>query len=379
MKYPTTRFVFDRKKVATKKVKGLVQIEIYSERTRRWIGTGIKVYKDQWDDRKKVINSSDSVNYNNMLDSMKQIIDDFIAGLIEERMPFNFEKLETYLEKTRTSTSFILFLEERINNRRDIAESTRKQHKSFLNVLKSFKKIVYMDDLTKSNILLYDDYLGSLNLSKSTRFNHHKRMKVYIGIAISLDLLKTDPYIGLKFDRGKFDSRKYLTDSELNSIISCEIKADHVSRVRDLFLFQCYTGLAYADLSSFNFKHGIIERNGKSVIADKRQKTKEDYYIVLLSPAMDILKKYKYKLPIISNQKYNAALKVLAYYAKIDKNLTTHVGRHTFAVWALNNGVRMEVVAKMLGHSNIKTTQIYAKLLNKEVERGFDMLEDSLK
>lgn len=379
MKYPTTKFVFDRKKVASKQVKGLVQIEVYSERIRRWVGTNVKVYKDQWDDRKKVINCIDSVSLNNMLDSQKQLIDEFIAGLIEERVPFSFEKLSAYLDKTVKSQSFIKFLEDRIENRNDIVESTRKQHRSFLNVLKSFKKIVYMDDLTKSNILLYDDYLGSLNLSKASIHNHHKRMKVYVNMAIKLDLISKDPYLGLRFDRGNVQARKYLTSEELNRVVSCDIKLPHINRVRDLFLFQCYTGLAYADLAKFDFKNGVIERDGKFVVTDKRQKTKEDYYIVLLSPAMDILKKYDYKLPVISNQKYNAALKILAYYAKIDKNLTTHAGRHTFAVWALNNGVRMEIVAKMLGHTDIKTTQIYAKLLNTEVERGFDILEDSLK
>lgn len=379
MKYPTTRFVFDRKKVATKKTKGLVQIEVYSERTRKLIGTNVKVYKDQWDDRKKVVNCVDSVNFNNMLDSQKQAIDEFIAGLIEQRLPFSFEKLDRFLEDSSRSKSFIAFLEERVNNRTDIRESTRKQHRSFIATLKDFKRIVYMDDLTKQNILLYDDYLGSMGLSKATKYNHHKRMKVYLGIALKLELIDKNPYDGLKFERGKFDSRKYLTDAELKRIVDCEISSPHINKIRDLFLFQCYTGLAYADLAKFDFANDVIVRDNRYIVADKRKKTNENYYIVLLPPAMDILRRYEYRLPILSNQKYNESLKVLAHYAKIDKEITTHVGRHTFAVWALNNGVRIEVVSKMLGHSNIKTTQIYAKLLNKEVEQGFDILEKSLK
>lgn len=379
MKYPTTRFVFDRKKVATKQRKGLVQIEVYSERTRKLIGTNVKVYKDQWDDRKKVVNCVDSIRFNNMLDSHKQMIDEFIASLIDQRLPFSFEKLDRFIEDSVRTRSFISFVEERINNRNDITESTRKQHRSFLSILKSFKRIVNMDDLTKQNILLYDDFLGSTGVSKATKYNHHKRMKVYIGMALKLELIDKNPYDGLKFERGKFDSRKYLTEEELNKVINCEITLPHIAKIRDLFLFQCYTGLAYADLAKFNFSEDVIVRDGKYIVADKRKKTNEDYYIVLLTPAIDILKKYEYKLPILSNQKYNVSLKVLAHYAKIDKDMTTHVGRHTFAVWALNNGVRIEVVSKILGHTNIKTTQIYAKLLNKEVEHGFDILERSLK
>ena len=144
-------------------------------------------------------------------------------------------------------------------------------------------------------------------------------------------------------------------------------------------MFQCYTGFSYSDFAKFDFERDVENRNGKYIIADRRKKTNEDYYIVLLSPAMKILKKYNFKLPVISNQQYNIMLKVAAQYAKINKRITTHVARHTFAVFALNNGVSMEVVAKMLGHSNIKTTQIYAKVLNREVEKGFDLLEKKMR
>lgn len=137
--------------------------------------------------------------------------------------------------------------------------------------------------------------------------------------------------------------------------------------------------MAYGDLYNFDFINKIEKRGSKYVIADRRVKTNEDYFIVLLTPAMDILKKYDFKLPIMSNQKYNYYLKVAASFAKIDKSLTSHCARHTFAVFALNNKVPIEVVSKMLGHTNIKTTQIYAKILNSEVEKGFDALEKVLR
>lgn len=210
-------------------------------------------------------------------------------------------------------------------------------------------------------------------------YNYHKRLKRYLHEAMKFGMLDADPYIGLHFERGKFEKRKYLTENELEIIRSCKINVQAIARVRDLFLFQCYTGLAYADFEKFDFEKDVEERNGKYIVADRRKKTNEDYKIVLLTPAIEILKKYDYKLPIISNQKYNVSLKVVAQYAGIDKNITTHMGRHTFAVFALNNGVPIEVVAKMLGHTNIRTTQIYAKVLNSEVEKGFDLLESKIK
>lgn len=378
MKYPTMRFVFDRKHVATKNKKGLVQIEVTSEGTRKWIGTTVKLYSDQWHAKKKVVNTVHSIQLNALLDGMMSKLNDFILELVKNGKQFDFEKLNTFMAKSNHSESFIDFVSDRIEARTDIVESTKKSHRALLQSLEKFGKINYIDDLTKANITLYDEFLHGLEYSQPTIYNYHKRLKRYIHEAMKFGLLNDDPYIGMHLERGKFEKRKYLTEEEIKKIASCRINMLPIDRVRDLFLFQCYTGLSYADFSKFDFAKDVEEKDGKYIITDRRQKTNEDYKIVLLTPAIKILKKYEYNLPIISNQKYNAMLKVLAQYARIDKNITTHVGRHTFAVFALNNGVPIEVVAKMLGHTNIRTTQLYAKVLNSEVEKGFELLESKL-
>lgn len=379
MKYPTMRFVFDRKHVATKNKKGLVQIEVTSEGKRKWIGTSVKLYADQWNEKKKVVNSVHSIQLNAILDGMMSKLNDFILDLFRNDQQFDFEKLNAFLEKSNHSDSFIDFVRTRIEDRADLEESTRKQHRTLLQSLEKFGKINYMDDLTKANITLYDEFLHQQGISQPTIYNYHKRLKRYLHEAMKFGLLDADPYIGLHFERGKFEKRKYLTEEELKMIRTCKINMPSIDRVRDLFLFQCYTGLAYADFEKFDFEKDVEEKNGKYIVADRRKKTNEDYKIVLLTPAIEILKKYDYKLPVISNQQYNIMLKVVAQYAGIDKNITTHMGRHTFAVFALNNGVSIEIVSKMLGHTNIRTTQIYAKVLNSEVEKGFDLLERKMK
>lgn len=379
MKYPTMRFVFDRKHVATKNKKGLVQIEVTSGGKRKWIGTSVKLYAGQWNDKKKVVNSNDSIQLNAILDGQMAKLNEFVLELVRNNKQFDFEKLNTFLEKSNSSGSFIDFVHTRIEERTDIEESTRKQHRTLLQSLEKFGKMNYMDDLTKANITFYDEYLHQQKISQPTIHNYHKRLKRYIHEAMKFGLLDVDPYLGLHIERGKFEKRKYLTEKELEMIHSCKINVSSIDRVRDLFLFQCYTGLAYADFEKFDFHKDVEEINGKFIVADRRKKTNEDYKIVLLTPAIEILKKYDYKLPIISNQKYNASLKVVAQYAGIEKNITTHMGRHTFAVFALNNGVPIEIVAKMLGHTNIRTTEIYAKVLNSEVEKAFDMLERKIK
>ena len=184
-------------------------------------------------------------------------------------------------------------------------ESTRKQHRTLLKSLEDFGRINYIDDLTKQNIILYDDFLHNQGISQPTVYNYHKRNKRYIHEAMKFELISDDPYNGLTFERGKFDKRKYLTEQELYKMETCEINSQPIDRVRDLFLFQCYTGFSYSDFAKFDFERDVENRNGKYIIADRRKKTNEDYYIVLLSPAMKILKKYNFKLPVISNQQYN--------------------------------------------------------------------------
>lgn len=241
--------------------------------------------------------------------------------------------------------------------------------------LREFDRIIYFSDLTKANITLYDDWLHAKGYSQPTIYNYHKRNKRYIHEAIKFDLLKNDPYKGERFSRGKHAIRKYLTAEELKKVKDAQIDSETICRVRDLFIFQAYTGISYADLAKFNFKRDVQKRGNKYVILDIRLKTEENYFIVLLSPAMEILRKYDYVLPVISNQQYNLRLKIVADYAELDRNLTVHMSRHTFATMCLNNGVKMENVSKMLGHTNVRTTQQYAKVLNAEVEKDFEMLE----
>lgn len=379
MEYPTLRFVFDRKKVATKEKKGLVQIEVCSERKRKWIGTGVKVYADQWDDKRKVSARPDSLDLNMKLDLMMSNILEYVNSLIRRKVPFDFESLDVFLKNSSESDSFIDFIVRRTDERKDRAEGTIKHYRTLVKVLEDFGRINYFHDLTRSNITMFDDYLRSKGIKDTTVYGYHKNMKAYINEAIRFGIISENPYVGLKINRGKSDKRKYLTYEEMRRMERCRITDPSVNRVRDLFLFQCYTGLAYSDLYKFDFAIDVERRGNKFIIADRRVKTNEDYFIVLLSPAMEILRKYNFDLPVISNQKYNDYLKVAASFAKIDKNLTTHCARHTFAVFALNNGVPMEVVSKMLGHTNIKTTQIYAKVLNTEVEKGFDVLERKMK
>lgn len=359
MKYPTVRVVFDRKHVATKEKKGLVQIEVMYAGKRKWIGTGIKVYADQWKEKCMVCMRADALALNNQINVLVNNIREWITSLYKNGDTFSFEKLDHMLNQKSHPDSFLLFVEKRIAER-NINESTRKQHYVMFHALQEFGLLNLFSDINLKNIKLFDDYIKRKVRMQSSVYSYHKRLKVYIREAYQLDMIKKNPYDGFSISRGESSARKYLEENELKKVERVNLPDQATSNVRDCFVFCCYTGLAYADLAKFSWKD-ITERDGKKYIDDVRQKTGVPYKIQLLSPAMRILEKHNYKLPIISNQQYNLRLKVLASYAGINKPLTSHMARHTFATWALSQGIRIETVSKMLAHTNVVTTQTYAR------------------
>jgi integrase len=146
-----------------------------------------------------------------------------------------------------------------------------------------------------------------------------------------------------------------------------------VAKARDMFIFACYTGLAYSDLIKVS-RDDIFREGNDLCIVDKRQKTGTQYNIILLPKALEILERYNYNINLMTNQKCNDNLKLIAHMANIPINLTMHVGRHTFATWALSRGVSIETVSKMLAHSDVGTTERYAKVLPAALVSGYHKL-----
>lgn len=377
MKYPTTRVIYDRKKQASKTKKGLVQIEILFERKRKYISTGVKVFPDNWKEKTMVTGRFDSIELNDKISSILNNINTYINECIKGKHDFSFDALDKFLEVSSGSDSFLDFVEKRIYERQ-MKESTRKQHLVIFRKLQDFGIIQSFADLTVKNIKLFDDYIRKKISNQASVYSVHKRLKVYVKEAMQYEFLEKNPYDSFQVARGESSKRKYLTTDELNKIRQASIPNTSISSVRDCFVFCCFTGLAFSDLNKFDFEKNVVEVDGKFVIQDTRTKTDTPYNITLLSPAIEILKRYDYHLPKMTNQQYNMRLKLVGQYAEIEKELTSHMARHTFATWALSQGIRIEVVSKMLAHTNIKTTQIYAKILQEDVYKGFDELEIKL-
>ncbi len=378
MKYPTLRLVYDRKKVATKEKDSLVQIEVLFDRKKKYISTGVKVTADQWNDKVKVRNRADMLQLNERIDNMCRDIQDFINNLMRSYEAFTFEKLETHLATGGGDDSFLLFMEARIKDRA-VSDSTKKRAMCVLRALREFDLIHSFSDVNTKTVKLWDDFAKKKCSKTAAVYNYHKHLKTYIREAMALDLVKKNPYDSFRLDKGETEDRRYLNPNELKAVEECVISEPTVERARDIFVFSCYTGIAPVDLKKFDFTQ-IEEVNGKYRIRDYRQKTGTVYNITLLSKAMAILRKYSLVLPIIADQKYNIYLKSVAALAKLKRPITGYVARHTFATTVtLANGVPIEIVSKMLGHKNIQTTQVYAKVLAKNVDDAFDALEEKLK
>jgi site-specific recombinase XerD len=225
-------------------------------------------------------------------------------------------------------------------------------------------------------------------VKSSTTTKHIQRIRKVIGIAIANEWLDKDPfhlYSG-KHEKGTV---KFLTGEELKAIEGKVFFMERLERVRDMFIFSCYTGYAYSDVQKFSANDIVTGMDGLKWIYTGRAKNESKSNVPLLPKALEIIEKYKSHpdvinknrlLPVISNIKTNAYLKEIADLCGVRKNLTFHMARHTFATTVtLTNGVPIETVSAMLGHASLRTTQIYAKVIENKVSADMLALREKLK
>lgn len=224
------------------------------------------------------------------------------------------------------------------------------------------------------------------NCSTNTIYKFLQMLRMPVIKAKRMGIVFKDPYEGYKMKKVSVD-RGYLTEDEVIAIATHQITVPRLEQVRDIFIFCCYTGLAYSDVASLRQNNIQKMFDGRLWIVTHRQKTKTNVNVPLLPMAKKILEKYNWEeaekdtpiLPVVSNQKSNAFLKEIADICGIEKNLTFHLARHTFATtMTLGKGVPIESVSKMLGHTNIATTQIYARITNDKISKDMDALTRNL-
>lgn len=366
---PKLTLIYDRRKQAGRSKTGVVELRITLGNKRKYISTGVRLLKKEWSNG-SVVGRQDWKEVNEKLQTFLKVCSVVVSEMINEGN-LDLTGMQCKVEeRIMQQQTFIDYAREIAEHKcKKLSEGTQKRYKVFFKFMDSWKGIVAFGDVTERKIMQMDEKLEKKGLKECSRWNYHKILKTFILKAIDDGLLKRNPYSHLDIKRGDEDGIvRFLSPAEFHRFESCRIPIKRYERIRDLFVFQTYTMLSYCDLSAFNYKR-CTRKDGKVIYKAKRIKTGQPFTIMLLDPALEILKKYHYELPIISNEKYNSYLKTAIMYAMVDKDVTSHWARHTGATMLLNEGkVSIHVIQHMMGHASIRETEkTYAKLMDDSI------------
>ncbi|MBR1894500.1 MAG: integrase catalytic domain-containing protein [Bacteroidales bacterium] len=306
------------------------------------------------------------------LNAIRERLNDIKTALLRVGLPLTTNLLRDYFRAGgyRTYTvrdlfdDYMAILIKRVGQ-----DLTAKTYRKYEIARDKFFQTISPDEpvtaITKAVIL---DFMATMNQTYDyvTTNGYCQKVKTIVQFGIDNNRIKINPFCNIHLRKGE-KSVQFLTEEEVSIIRDKDFHNESLNKVRDLFVFQAASGLSYSDMAKL--KPEDIQQNddGQYYIHDKRNKTGVYYTAVILADGIEILKKYNFQLPIITNHKVNVFLKTIRDLCGIDKPIFSHVARHTYATRCLNRGIRLEVVAKLLGHSTPKITQHYAKLLEKSI------------
>ncbi len=371
---PVITYIYNRYKHASPTREAVIELRIAHNNRQKYMSTGIRVYPKEWESRhQRVINRMDAAILNKTLDKLMNEVRQVIYDMIDDGSIDIFAIPARLDAKRKKAGTFPDYCRARAKIRKyGLSVLRQKAYDRILEFLDDYGKFRSFSDVNESSIMELDRYLQKKKMKASSRWaNYHRFLNTFIIDAQKENLI-------------------YLSAEELRTLRSATMPTERLDRVRDLFVFQCFTCMAYVDLAAFSAdKVKVVD--GKDMIFGKRGKTGIEYQIPLLRPAKDILDKYNGQLPaaltakkkgrkgVMTNQQYNKALKEVVEAAGLGIHVTTHWARHTGATMLLNAGVEMDVIAKVGGWSDTKVLRrIYAKLHPETVVKAVNEIEDKL-
>jgi len=400
-----TRFnlLFYFKKPKNNKKKELpIYMRISTGCERMEISTQRKWNPDRWnmDAARAIGTKEDARALNSHLDTLQARIYETQRQLIADREEVNIKSIKAKLEGKKSDARMLIEIFKEHNDKlaqlvnKDFSPGTLERYETALSHTASFIQWKYKKDdidileLNFEFATEFEFWFKTVrNCSHNTSVKYISNLKKIINICLKNGWLQRDPFTGYKMNK-KEVIREFLSQEEIELIYKKVFSSKRLDVVKDIFIFSCFTGLAYADIKKLKRTEIILGIDGEKWISTKRQKTDTTTRIPLLPIALEIIMKYDSNvkcinedlvLPILSNQKMNSYLKEITGVLGINKELTFHCARHTFATTVtLTNGVPIESVSKMLGHRNLKTTQHYAKILDKKVSDDMMILRNKL-
>jgi site-specific recombinase XerD len=372
-------FHLNYRKPSKKNGKFPVLCRVTVNKKRIELVTKIYLLPDHWNQKLQISQGLDDLSdlYNMKLNHIRVKL---------ETIYLDFEKKgevisEIQIKNAMSSTGQVMpdilpffkrFIKSVENNQSQIrAVRTVQTYQTRLNLLSKYlrSKSVKLSEINEKWAINYLVWMKSNNCCHNYAMKNIQALKAVLKYAVKLEILTVNPLEYFEFNFQKNKKLIYLEYAEVEKLRYKVFSQTRLQQVADLFLLQCYTGLAYADLVGLDSSKIYTEMDKQRWIIDDRQKSGTPAYIPLLPGAECILKKYNEKLPIISNQKYNSYLKEIADILGMTKKLTSHVGRKTCGTLMLERGYSIEVVSKVLGHKSVKMTEsIYAQVTMRKIK-----------
>ena len=379
----TSSIVFDHRGRTKRGAEGPLEIRVTSNRKSYYINTGVRVRARQWTDR--IINHTQADTLNEQLSILLRKVGKEVNAAIDAGRDVDVAAIRKKLYDSSCDNTVLPWMREEIE-RLGVVDGTRKHYESLVKRLEEFDIIHDWKDVSVENIYKLDGWLRKMNgrcgkITGGAVYNYHKCLRSLLGRAERSELIPFNPYSRLRgvFSKGDRENTEYLTEEEMQLIMKFSpATGSFMERARDLFIFQMFTGLSFSDMMAFDIS-AYKKVKGKWCIIASRIKTGVPYINQLLPPAVEVLERYDMSVPKMTNQVYNRELKLVGKAAGITFPLHSHLARHTFATFMLGNGAKIENVSKMLGHTNIKQTQRYAKVLAESVREDFNKIEQLLK
>ena len=393
----TTTAIYDHRGTS-KKRPGPIEIRVIVNRKPIYINTGIKVNRSEFKFG-QIIDRADADKLNERLGIVSRVVADEVNACIAEGREVRTDVIRRKLwqqEAASAGNDFLEWAAEQVELM-NVKEGTLKHYKTLLRRLREYERLTAWNDIGVESIYNFDSWLHKLTSRETEAMrmmggsrkkitdagvhNYHKCLKSLLTRAVRFGKLPANPYDSMRgqFKRGESQRTNYLTEEEMAAFCNLHpIAGTTMAVARDVFVLQMYTGLSYSDIMAFDASayrkvDGVYVNNGERI------KTGVPYVSQLLPPVVEILERYRWQVPHIDNADYNHCLKALGVAAGISTPLHSHMARHTFATYMLRNGVRIENVSRMLGHTNIAVTQRYAKVLAESVHEDFQKIAKLIK
>lgn len=369
------KLVFNRTKKLNKMGMALVQVEAYLNSRKRYFSTKIYLKPNQWDTKRSMVKNHPNSNVlNQMLYRHIAAIEQTEFSLWRRGQAISLDLLKDSINKSVDNKgSFLAFFKEEIASS-PLKENTIQNHSSTLELLQSFKREVLFTDLTFEFISSFDNYLHTKGYHLNTIAKHMKHLKRYINAAINKEYMDVQKYAFRKYKIKSVEgNHTHLSPEELQKLeeLRLEGRFAKLQKTKDAFLFCCYAGLRYSDFISLTAAD-LVEFQQETWLIYKSVKTGTEVrlplYLLFEGKALLVLQRYMDDLncffKLKDNSNINKELNILRKLAGVDKHISFHTARHTNATLLIYSGANITTVQKLLGHKSVKTTQVYANIMD---------------